>query len=334
MNKTVLALPLLAAFLMECHTADLQSKVASTGSKFEATHFNLIFAPDLSNRVNPNLHRRALSDMEILSMLTKNLYPSILRHKRAENQLDKFRVDFINKGQINLFEINSDKLLLDFGQFHNQHDRIAYIMQRPGTAKTLQKDTSELKSEFYRIYNIAVRQQSGSDIWSYFHLGIDDKKVLAPEAPIQYNKVTYINTYRNILILTTDGYIEAGIFNKGFDLSQNTVNRFRNAFLASGEHDMKAYFIKNSQFRIKPVHNQNLKNLEVLVMELQDRSLTHHGIAKVHPVDMEIIKLFWEDWLQQSNVKRFELHPCAASKYEAEKILLDFIGIKQKGHTP
>ena len=129
------------------------------------------------------------------------------------------------------------------------------------------------------------------------------------------------------MIMTTDGYIEAGIFDKGFDLSKKLIDRFRDAFLASGESDMASFFKKNKQFRIKPVHNDKLKNLEILVMELYDRSLTKTGAATVHPTDMEIMKLFWTDWLQQSRVKRFELHPIANSKAEAEKIILDFLNV-------
>ena len=329
MSKITTVLLMLSISLVDCETADVQIKSAVPPTTYETTHFNLIFAPDLSNRINPDLCKRALSDNDILRILARSLYPSILRHKRAENQLDKFRVDFVNKGQISQFKANTEKMLIDFGQFHNQNDRIAYIMQRAGASRTLQKDTTELKAEFSRIYNLAIHEQSGSDIWSYFHTGLDNKKILPPEPPIRHNNTTYLNNYRNILILTTDGYIEAGIFNKGFDLSQSRINQFRNAFNASGEKDLKTFFGKNPQFRIKPVSNPNLTNLEVLVMEMYDRSLTPAGVARVSPCDAEIMGLFWNDWLKQSGVKRFELHSCAASGYEAAQIIFDFIGIKK-----
>jgi hypothetical protein len=312
-----------------CQTPDIQHIKSRAEDIHETTHFNLIFAPDLSNRVNPNLHRRALKDPDILSIITHNLYPSIIRHRRTENQIDKFRIDFINKGQINLFRVNSEKLLLDFGKFRNQADRIAYILGRNGVTETLKKDTTQMNAEFCRIYNQANQMQSGADVWNYLHQGIDDYKILGQEKIVSAHN-TYINNFRNILILTTDGYIEAGIFNKGFDLSQHTINRFRDSYKASGEKDIAAYFKKNLQFRIKPVNNPNLRNLEILVMELYDRSLTPAGMPTVQPTDLEIIKLFWTDWLQHSNVKRFELRSCAGSEYDAEKIILDFLGIKAR----
>jgi hypothetical protein len=64
-------------------------------------------------------------------------------------------------------------------------------------------------------------------------------------------------------------------------------------------------------------------------LELYDRSLTKAGAASIHPTDMEIIKLFWSDWLQRSGVRRFEFHPIAGSKDEVEKMILNFLEINK-----
>lgn len=298
-----------------------------TGKTITATHFNILFAPDMSNRVNPALYRRPLSDADILSIITNDLYPSILRYRRVENQKDKLTVDFINKGLINQYAVNTDKLLIDFGRFPNQKERIDYIKDR--SPRTLKKDINEMTTEFSRINSLAIQNNVGADIWSYLNQGIDETKVLTAENAIRYGSDTYVNTYRNILILPTDGYIEAGIFGKGFDLSKNTVNHFRDAFLKSGEESMEQFLEKNKKFQIRPVSNEHLKNVEVLVMELYDRSLSNGGYATVHPTDMEIIKLLWTNWLQQSGVKRFELHPYVGSRDEAEKVILNFIGVSK-----
>lgn len=303
------------------------SYIPETGNTFTITHFNILFAPDMSNRVNPDISNRPLNDVDLLAIITKNLYPSILRFKRSEYQKDKIMVDFINKGLINQYKVNTDHLLIDFGRFASQKDRIDYIAERNGVRETLKKDINEMTMEFARINSLAIKRNVGADIWSYLNQGIDEKRVLYAEEPVKYGKNNYVNTYRNILILPTDGYIEAGIFNKGFDLSKNTINRFRKAFLASGENNMQHFLEKNRQYLLKPVNNERLKDLEILVMELYDRSLSKEGVATVHPTDMEIIKLFWANWLRQSNIKRFELHPYAGSKDEAEKTILNFIGI-------
>lgn len=307
----------------------LSTSVKPPARKTVITHFNITFAPDLSNRVNPNLYKRPLNDVDILKIITGNLYPSILRSRRSENQKDKLLIDFINKGLINQYQVNPDKLLIDFCRFKNQNERIAYIMDRDHVQRTLKQDEGAMVNEFGHINAKAACQNFGADVWTYFNQGIDDRIVLPAEQPINDEGETYINAYKNVLILTTDGYIEAGIYNKGFDLSKKRIDEFRAAFLASGQSDMAAFFKKNTQFRINPVHNENLKNLEVLVMELYDRSLSKTGAATVQPTDMEIIKLFWADWLRQSKVKRFELHAYAASKDEAERVILNFLGINK-----
>ena len=111
-------------------------------------------------------------------------------------------------------------------------------------------------TEFNRINTTAAGQNFGADIWTYLNEGINDELVLPAEKPLEDEGITYINDYRNVMILTTDGYIEAGIYGKGFDLSKKTIDRFRDAFLLSGETDMETFFKKNKQFRIKPVHNE------------------------------------------------------------------------------
>jgi hypothetical protein len=291
------------------------------------SHFNITFASDLSNRVNPGLYKRPLTDVDVLKIVTGHLYPSVLRYRRSENQKDKLLIDFINKGLISEYAVRTERLFIDFGAFARQNDRINYILERQHVKQTLRLDSQKMVDEFSRINSLAAKQNFGADIWTYFNEGIDDKRVLSDEKPINDGRNTYVNTYRNVLILATDGYIEAGIYDKGFDLSKKRIEIFRTAFLASGETDLNHFFKKNKQFRITPVRNPHLKDLEVLVMELYDRSKSKGGAATVQPTDMEIIKLFWTDWLQQSKVKRFELHPYANSRDEAEKIILNFLGV-------
>jgi len=305
------------------------ARLVSTDGKLTITHFNITFAPDLSNRVNPKLYKRPLNDTELLQVISGKLHPDILTYRRSQNQHDRLLVDFINKGLITQYEVRTDKMLIDFGQFPTQLARINYIMMDKPPKPTLVQDIAGMNREFGRVYNKAIKDHVGADIWTYLDQGIDDKNVFADEKPIHDadNDIVYVNHFRNVLILPTDGYIEAGIFGKGFDLGQQTINRFRNAFLASGDTDLQRFFRKNPSYHIKPVHNERLKRLEILVLEMYDRSLTAAGSATVHPTDMEIMKLFWSDWLQQSGVKHFELHPCANSRDEAEKTIVSFLGI-------
>jgi len=190
------------------HSGEIPADLPGAGNKYVITHFNITFAPDLSNRVNPGLYKRPLSDVDILKIITHDLYPSILRCKRSENQKDKLLVDFVNKELISEYAVRTDKLLIDFGRFPNQNDRMAYILGRKPVKQTLSQDSGRMVAEFNRTNSLAARKNFGADIWTYLNEGIDNKKVLPTEKPVADEYNTYVSTYRNVLILTTDGYIE------------------------------------------------------------------------------------------------------------------------------
>lgn len=285
----------------------------------DVVHFNLVFAPDLSNRLNPKLYPKAVHDADIVSGVLEKIWPDILKDKRNMGQLDHYRIDFMNKGLLGIYNINTEVLHLDFQRFQNQGQRINYITSKDKT-RTLPGDVAKFILEYRRFSDKAATVNHGADVWTYFQSGIDDRVIL-PE----HIKDRPREKFRNIMVLLTDGYIEAGIFGKGFDLSSAKVTSFRNAFLKSKESNMETFLAKNKQFKINPVKNPYLNELEVIVMEMYDRSLSVTGRATKHPTDMEIMKVIWTDWLKTSGVKRFVLKPVASSKEEAVKYILNFM---------
>jgi hypothetical protein len=294
-------------------------------------HYNIIFAPDLSNRITT--YSKPLKDEQIIKVVLDNIYPNILTHKRLTQQKDKFSVSFINDRLISEYNIDFNNLSIDFSKFNNQQrDRIDYIMGR--SPQTLAQDISTFEQEVQSFYSKAGDNTFGADLWSYFQSGIDNIMIHVGEEPFEANGKTYINKFRNILILLTDGYLEAGMYgnsscpqrNLCYDLSKTRVDEFRRAFQASGEQDLQVFFDKNN-YGLVPVSNPNLEELEVLVLEIYDRSLSKGGSATVHPTDMEILKLFWSDWLKKSGVIRYELRPVVSSRAEVEKVILSFLGI-------
>ncbi|NQX40692.1 hypothetical protein SAMN05421820_10496 [Pedobacter steynii] len=300
----------------------LSATKLSAQKQNDITDFNLIFAPDLSNRLNPKLYPKAVSDADIVQGVLGRVWPDILRIKREEGQLDHYSVDFINKGLIGLYKINTDALAIDFQRFERrQSDRIDYIKARNKTGPTLKTDTVAFIAEYKKFNNKAAISNNGADIWTYFQSGIDDRIVL----PTVSTGGKLKHKFRNVMVLMTDGYIEAGIYGKGYDLSAAKVTDFRNAFLKSNSDDMHAFLSKNPKFKIKPAKNPFLKDLEVIVMEMYDRSLSKTGAARKHPTDMEIMKLIWTDWMRSSGVKRFELKSTASNKTEAVKYIIDFL---------
>lgn len=300
---------------------------------YEIEHFNFIIAPDLSNRTNNDIRSKPIKDEIIISKILDNIYPKILGHKRSENQKDIFRFSFINQGLINQYQINTSSLEIDFSKFTSQLDRINYIKDRSNNK--LSKDIKNFKSEFDKIYLEAKKNNFGADIWSYLNY-LDNSLInLTLDQTRTYDStLIFTNRYRNILILLTDGYIEAGLYgeegclttNQCYYLSSKRIQSFRNDYLKSGYSDLKKFFIEK-KYGIIPVNNSILNNLEILVLEINDRSLDIAGNARIFPTDYDIIELFWSDWLTKSGVKNFKIKKIFSSETDAEKEIFSFVGI-------
>jgi hypothetical protein len=286
----------------------------------EIIHYNIVFVPDLSNRLDKGMYPKAVNDVDLVEGVLKKIWPDILRLKRDQGQKDHYRIDFLNKGLIGIYNINTNVLNIDFQIFDKQINRINYIMSRNSVTNSLPKDINNFIYEYRKFNNKAAKSNNGADIWTYFQSGIDNRVVL-PE--IKEGLITH--KFRNILVLMTDGYIEAGIYNNGYDLSASKISDFRKAFLKSNEKSMQSFLSKNTKFKIRPANNSFLNNLEVIVIEMYDRSLSKTGAATKHPTDMEIMKTIWTDWLEKSGVKRFELKPISINRVEGVKYVLDFI---------
>jgi hypothetical protein len=295
------------------------------------THFNILLASDLSNRIDQNFYPRSLDDPKIVGSFLDLIHPTILTHKRSIQQKDKFQMIFTNPRLVHKFGNQLGNLKIDFEEFeYRQADRIAYINGEK--SKSLEGDKASFLKTFDSIYDQATQDTHGADLWSFFQNGILDIHIeeKLPDTKLS-NGVSCKNEYKNVLILMTDGYLEAGMYGKEHCqngqcpfLDHNRIEEFRAAYKESGQSDMKA-FIKSSDFGITPVNNPNLRELEVIVMEMYDRSLDQAGNATVHPTDYEILQVFWEDWLEESGVKRYSFRPCLSTKEEVDRVLEDFI---------
>ncbi len=297
-------------------------------------HYNITIAPDLSNRISQNTHPKPLDDIEIIDTLL-NLIPDILHFgQRQTGQNDSYTFAFVNKGLIKKYDVNQDNLCIDFSKFENQRQRIEFVTNNKEYTNTgLDNAIKLFKEEVSSIYENAVSDPFGADIWSYLQRDIDQFTVKAAEEPFEFNHEFFQNTYVNTLILFTDGYIECGLpinstakysKNQSYDLGKQRIDRFRNAFRKSGMGDMKRFFHEND-YGIIPLTNQYLKNLNILVIEMYDRSLTESGNAKIHPTDAEIMELFWTDWFEKSNVKYFEFHQTFPDMRKAEGTIVSFL---------
>ncbi|MBS9525849.1 hypothetical protein KI659_17645 [Litoribacter alkaliphilus] len=329
--KRVLSLFCLGLFTWACSSNADEEK--SEPKVFRTQHYNIIIAPDLSNRVDFSIRQKPLKDLQIAEVVLKNLYPKILNSaNRSESQKDRVRFDFINKNLITKYGVETNKLELNFGEFKNQGKRMDYIKGR--AERSLQEDREKFMAEYEKIHSTAEKNNFGADIWTYLK-GLDNSSIITSGEVNSHNNIEYHHNYKNVMFLLTDGYIEAGLFgqqgckegNQCYYLSSNRIKEFRNAFKRSGESDLKQFFEKNG-YGIVPVDNPILENVEILALEFNDRSLDHAGNATVYPTDYEILELFWTDWMEKSGVKRFKMKRTLTSEMDAEQEILGFMGVR------
>lgn len=305
----------------------------------DVIHYNITIAPDLSNRLNKKLYPKPVKDHHIIDTLVDHFYPGIVTFSQAHHKADSrktaqrdiLRVDFINQKQISLYGVNVLDMQLDLKRFGvHQEDRIRYLTNQSN--ENLARDKSQFKAAYQRMNEQAESSPAGADIWSYFKDGIKHGIAQITIDSVQLKDGTTKRDYMsNVLLLLTDGYIEAGLHgkdhcmgNKCYFLSTKTVQSFRKAFQQSGSKDMTAFF-KDNGYGIIPVDNPLLQDLHVVVMEIYDRSKDSKGGATLHPSDWDILKLYWSDWLTQSKVKSFELLPLANSKEQAFNNIKSFL---------
>ncbi|TJZ62986.1 hypothetical protein FAZ15_01420 [Sphingobacterium olei] len=310
-----------------------------TVDPIDVIHYNITIAPDLSNRVNKKLYPKPVADSDIISGIVDHFYPGVVTYNLANHtaktrktgQRDILRVDFINQKLIGQYGINVLDMQLDLKRFGiHQEDRIKYLTNQSN--ENLATDKTKFKEAYNKMSETAEMAPAGADIWSYFKDGIKhglvDKSIDSVLLKNGHIKRDYTC---NVLLLLTDGYIEAGLHgkdhcrgNKCYFMSSKTVENFRKAFQQSKSKDMGAFFKENG-YGIIPAENPLLKDLHVVVLEMYDRSKDHKGGATMHPSDWDILKLFWSDWLTQSGVKSFQLLPLATSKDEAHSNIRTFL---------
>jgi hypothetical protein len=292
-------------------------------------HINLVITPDLSNRIEEK-YSKPVSDIDLINSIYSNYYPDIYKIKnRVMGQKDRIQFRFTNPSIINEFKINLENLSMDLRGM-TPKERINYLAN--GGNKN---ELSTLDSEIKNIYQNALSHTTGGDVYNYFKKEISSSVLEFTEKPKQIDEITLINKHRNIIVLLTDGYIEAGLYGKEncigekcYYLSKTRVDKFRKAFLASGNNNLKDFFMK-SGYGIVPLENKNLEHIEVFVAEMYDRSLNKKtGSQTVSPNDSEIMTIFWSDWLVKSGVKHFKLLSIINSKEEFLTELKKFISEK------
>lgn len=268
----------------------------------QVSNFNIIIAPDLSNRINPKIHPKPIHDTIIINNIFKHI-PDILKiGGRSAHQKDIFTFDFINAGILNSSNFEANNFQIDFSQFqNNQLERSDYIRNN------LKKDILSVKQNIKAVYEKSVNDPHGSDIYNYLNSTVNN--ILVSEEPtiINLDNLNVEVSTKNIIILFTDGYIENATEGSGYQFTETTVNKIREQFIIQQAKDLNSFIADNPQFQINQLTNKSLKDCRIIVVEMVDRSLDTNGVARKLPTDFDITRAVWEHWFKQSNITEYEI---------------------------
>jgi len=156
--------------------------------------------------------------------------------------------------------------------------------------KNTSKENIKLVGEKYtslpaKIYQSAIQDKKyvGSDIWGFFKNKVKDYCIK--------------DKHRNILFILTDGYMyhKDSKFSEGSKTSYLTPELVKSLKLNTSdfktEIDDKGFgFIKA---------NDNLNNLEVIILGINPE--------KGNPFEGDIIKTYWQNWLKEMNVHKYQI---------------------------
>ena len=265
--------------------------------------YNIIIAPDLSNRIDPKIHPKALHDTILINSLMNHAIDFLSIKNRHVNQSDVYKFDFINNGILNNNIVNPDLLKIDLHRFKNKSmDAVNYIRYKMPT------DIDTFKSNVAKVYDHELKHLSGADLWNYFNETINNSVIIAPdeEVPNDINK-KIIKRNQNVVILFTDGYIESANNAKGYILDGTIINKIRTAFLSSNSKELKDFIYSHPEYQLNKTTN-DLHRFNIMINELVDRSKDANGVALKQPTDFQVMKIVLEKWLKDSGAPHVEIY--------------------------
>lgn len=311
---------LLMLVLTSCAGSHDETKPLTLRDTITVKDYNLIIAPDLSNRIDFNVHPKPLHDTVLVNGIINDINSILTLQNRRVGQKDIYRLDFINPGILNNNWIDVDACKIDFSQFSNVHENAEYKRNQ------LSGDQKVFKEEVQKLYGHAINDLAGADIWNYFNQTISNQvKIIAPETRVE-GEIVVSRELRNVVILFTDGYIENVNNNKGYQLTEKQVDDLRIRFHASKSNDLQAFIGTQPTYAIAKT-TQSLKDLDVVVFEMVDRSLNPQGVAAKHPTDFEIMSIIWKNWLKESGCRHVEIFKAVADKNVMLERLKNFLKV-------
>ncbi len=257
-----------------------------------------------TNNNSPNAHSNKVLQLNICILLDLSdridtaKYPATPQHyeRDIENIKTVTRI-FKNKIETKKIFDLQDKLNIYFHPMPKGADIISVASKLKIDLAGKEKDEiskiyENVENDFYEgsknLYKLVVKSSGdsgkfpGSNIWRF----IKDEVV---------NKcIEKDSSYRNILIIITDGYM--------YYSSEMKRDKNRFSYIEKDYDHLKKFRQASSlsnfdkdDYGFIPVQG-NLSNLEILVLEIAP--------PEKHPEDYDILKKYWEKWFEEMKVKK------------------------------
>ena len=267
-----------------CNDSDnisIDSPKAEVSSDVKSNRqLNISVLWDLSDRINPEAHTMFPSNAERDVAIIKNF----ATYFRAD--MDK-RGAFLSKGKLKVFfspnpeDESIAKLAMKLDIDLSNMD----IKSKKNVYDNIEKDFEQAAKEITDI-TIKTSNWTGSDIFRFFKNYIN-------------NCISTDTSYRNILVILTDGYIYDPQSNQ--KIGNKSEFMLGSLFSSLGMRDnpkFKEVYEKKKCGLIVP--SNDLGNLEILVLEINSE--------ENHKDDEDIIRYYLENWFSEMKAKRFEIH--------------------------
>jgi hypothetical protein len=264
---------------------------------------NISVLIDLSDRINSKQDARqpvqADRDISIINILSAAVRKNVAAHGSFKSKA-RFNVYFHPEP--------ADKEIRDIAGKLSA----AWVSSNDMTTAKQNKITYQaLEGNFAKglndIYSMAqsTGQYPGSDIWRFMK---DEAKIKCIEPD---------TSYRNILIILTDGYLyyENGKQQQPNSNRYNYIERGTKHFARFRDGNTLISEFDQQDFGLMPA-TSGLKDLEILVLECRPE--------EAYPQDFDIMQKYWCKWFREMGVKHAELYKSQQPAYH-EKIIAGFL---------
>lgn len=282
---------------LACKNDDSEKKQATvTIKKTNIDNLNISLLLDLSDRIDPKKHpNKSMQYFQRDAGYIQAVYKAYSNHIRSKR----------------LIQVN-DKIQLFFDPepHDSQINDIAKNLKIHFTKNNLSKDLLAKTNDIYsknpqKLYQLAIADGKkngypGSKTWGFFKNKIKDNCIE--------------KGYRNIIIIITDGYIyhEDSKIKEGNRTSYLTPKVIQNNRLSNAQWEET---MKKGNYGFLSIPT-DLSNMEVLILGINPSS--------GNPYELDVIKKYWSNWLNDMNVKKYDLKE-ADLPSNMDKIISDFI---------